>query len=136
MLSKNIEKQEEGAKIIFIDELPWLDTQKSRFFGALEHFWNNWAYYRKDIKLIVCGSATSWMLNKLIGKNYWLQKIGTPEYAAWSGYSFETVCLHHIEQIVNALGISGTFYSPCSWAYLSKGSVHLGRSHPPRSLFQ
>ena len=31
MLSKNIEKHEEGAKIIFIDELPWLDTQKSRF---------------------------------------------------------------------------------------------------------
>ncbi len=52
-----------------------------------------------------------------VGKNYWLQKIGTPEYAAWSGYSFETVCLHHIEQIVNALGISGTFYSPCSWSY-------------------
>ena len=66
MLSKNIEKLGSGAKIIFIDELPWLDTQKSRFLGALEHFWNNWAYYRKDIKLIVCGSATSWMLNKLI----------------------------------------------------------------------
>ncbi len=292
MLSKNIERLGEGTKIIFIDELPWLDTQKSKFLGALEYFWNNWAYYRKDIKLIVCGSATSWMLNKLInskgglhnrvthkmqispfcleemeqyfqsrgfnyerpemidcymavggvayylslfdkdksvaeninslcftnggeladefyrlykslfkkaenhiavinalssarkgmtrlelinktkllnngnfttllkeletcefirsyypfgkekknkmfqltdqfslfylyfmkdksnvGKNYWLQKIGTPEYAAWSGYSFETVCLHHIEQIVNALGISGTFYSPCSWSY-------------------
>jgi AAA+ ATPase superfamily predicted ATPase len=298
LLSKNIEKQEDGPKIIFIDELPWLDTPKSRFLGALEHFWNNWAYYRKDIKLIVCGSATSWMLNKLInsrgglhnrvthkmlispfcleemeryfhsrgfnyerpemidcymavggvayylslfdkdksvaeninslcftnggeltdefdrlydslfrkaenhiavinalssarkgmtrlelitkaklpnngnlsalleeletcefirsyypfgkekknkmfqltdqfslfylhfmkdkgnvGKNYWLQKIGTPEYAAWSGYSFETVCLHHIEQIVNALGISGTFYSPCSWAYRPSEAV-------------
>lgn len=292
LLAKDIEKQEEGIKIIFIDELPWLDTPKSRFLGALEYFWNNWAYYRKDIKLIVCGSATSWMLNKLInsrgglhnrvthkilispfcleeteryfqsrgfnyerpelidcymavggvayylslfdksqsvaeninrlcftkggeltdeftklydslfkkadnhmavihalssarkgvtrlelisktklpnngnlttllqeletcefirsyhpfgkekkdklfqltdqfslfylhfmkdksnyGKSYWLQKIGTPEYAAWSGYAFETVCLHHIEQIVHALGISGTFYSPCSWTY-------------------
>lgn len=292
LLSKNIEKQGEGTKIIFIDELPWLDTQKSRFLGALEYFWNNWAYYRKDIKLIVCGSATSWMMNKLInsrgglhnrvthkmlispfclaemeqyfqsrgfnyerpemidcymavggvayylslfdkdksvaeninslcftrggeltdefnrlyaslfkkaenhitvinalsstrkgmtrlelinktkllnngnfttllkeletcefirsyypfgkekknkmfqlidqfslfylyfmkdksntGKNYWLKMIGTPEYAAWSGYSFETVCLHHLEQIVNALGISGTYYSPCSWVY-------------------
>ena len=66
MLSKNIEKLGEGTKIIFIDELPWLDTPKSRFLGALEHFWNDWAYYRNDIKLIVCGSATSWMLKKLI----------------------------------------------------------------------
>lgn len=51
------------------------------------------------------------------GKDYWLQKIGTPEYKTWAGYAFETVCLHHIEQIVNALGINGTFHSPCSWTY-------------------
>lgn len=292
LLSKNIEKLSEGTKIIFIDELPWLDTQKSGFLSALEYFWNNWAYYRNDVKLIVCGSATSWMLKKLInsrgglhnrvthqilispfcleevehffqskgftyerpeiinsymavggiayylslfdksksvaenisnlcftrggeltdefnrlydsifkkaenhitvinalssvgkgmtrlelinktrlpnngnftallkeletcefirsynpfgkekkekmfqltdqfslfyfhfmkdkgnfGRDYWLQKIGTPEYKTWAGYAFETVCLHHIEQIVNALGISGTFHSPCSWTY-------------------
>lgn len=291
-LSKHIEKLGEGTKIIFIDELPWFDTMKSNFLGALELFWNDWACYRKDVKLIVCGSATSWMLNKLInsrgglhnrvthkmlispfsleemeqyfqsrgfnyerqemidcymvvggvayylslfdkdksvaeninslcftnggeltdefkrlydslfkkaenhisiikalsssrkgltrlelisksklsnngkftsmlkdletcefirsyhpfgkekknkmfqlvdqfslfylnfmedkryfGKNYWLQKIGTPEYAAWSGYSFEMVCLHHIEQIVSALGVSGMYYTPCSWYY-------------------
>ena len=298
MLSKSIEKSGEDIKIIFIDELPWFDTHKSGFLGALEHFWNNWAYYRKDIKLIACGSATSWMLNKLInargglhnrvthtirispfsleemeqyfnsrgfnyerpemidcymavggvayylslfdkdksvaeninslcfvkggeltdeftrlydslfkksenhmalinalscakkgmtrlelikktkllnngnfttllkeletcdfirsyypfgkekknkmfqltdqfslfylyfmkdkgnvGKNYWLQKIGTPEYAAWSGYSFETVCLHHIDQIVSALGVNGIFHSPCSWSYRPSESV-------------
>ncbi len=66
LLSKSIEKQKDGAKIIFIDELPWFDTPKSGFLSALEYFWNNWAYYRSDIKLIVCGSATSWMLNKII----------------------------------------------------------------------
>ena len=66
LLSKAIEVQKEGPKIIFIDELPWLDTPKSNFIGALEYFWNNWAYYRSDVKLIVCGSATSWMLNKII----------------------------------------------------------------------
>lgn len=66
MLSKAIERQSDGAKIIFIDELPWLDSPKSHFVGALEYFWNNWASYRSDIKLIVCGSATSWMLKKII----------------------------------------------------------------------
>jgi len=53
-------------KLIFLDELPWLDTPKSNFFSALEHFWNGWASARDDILLIVCGSSASWMLNKLI----------------------------------------------------------------------
>ena len=292
MLSRKLEEMGDGTKVIFIDELPWLDTPKSRFLSSLEHFWNNWAYYRNDVKLFVCGSATSWMLNKLInargglhnrvthkmlispfcleeveeyflsrgfnyerpeiidcymavggvayylslfdkdksvaenidslcftrggalrdefnrlydslfkkadkhiavinalsstvkgmtrlelmdklklpnngnltvllneletcefirsyhpfgkkrkskmyqiadqfslfylhfmkdkgnfGKGYWLQKIGTHEYTIWSGYAFETVCLHHIDQIVAALGISGVYYTPCSWTY-------------------
>lgn len=292
MLSKALEKQKEGTKIIFIDELPWLDTQKAKFVSALEHFWNNWAYYRSDIKLIVCGSATSWMLNKIINargglhnrvthkipispftlqeteqyfiaggfdyerteiidsymavggvayylslfendksvgeninalcftkggelvdefdklykslfkksdnyitiinalssvgkgmtrgdiikktkltdngnlttllkeleqcefirsfipfkkekkdklyqlidqfslfhlhfikgqsaftKDYWLKLIGTGAYNAWSGYAFEMVCLHHVDQIVEGLGISGTINKPCSWVY-------------------
>lgn len=292
MLAKAIENMKEGAKIIFIDELPWLDTPKSKFVSALEYFWNNWAFYRTDIKLIVCGSATSWMLSKLINsrgglhnrvthkmlispfslceteqyfksegfvyerseiidcymaiggiayylslfdksksvaenvnalcfthggelvnefdklfksifkradnhiavikalssigkgmtrgeliaktkflnngnlsellrelemcefirsytpfgkakkekmyqlidqfslfhlrfirgnqnfeKDYWLKKIGTGEYNAWCGYAFETVCLHHIEQIVNGLGINGIINTPCSWTY-------------------
>jgi len=55
-----------GTKIVFIDELPWLDTARSLFIGALEHFWNSYASARNDIKLIVCGSATSWMIDKLI----------------------------------------------------------------------
>ena len=65
-LSKFIESLPEGKKIIFIDELPWLDTPKSGFIAALENFWNSWAVLRNDIKLIVCGSATSWMINNLI----------------------------------------------------------------------
>ena len=58
-----------GKKVIFLDELPWMDTHKSGFITALEHFWNGWASSRSDILLIVCGSATSWMINKLI-KNH------------------------------------------------------------------
>lgn len=53
-------------KILFVDELPWFDTHGSDFMIALEHFWNTWATNRKDIVLIVCGSAASWMINELI----------------------------------------------------------------------
>ncbi|GAB3420546.1 ATP-binding protein [Niabella aquatica] len=61
-----LEGKESKKKVIFLDELPWLDTAQSGFMPALEHFWNSWASSRKDIVLVVCGSAASWMINKLI----------------------------------------------------------------------
>jgi uncharacterized protein len=53
-------------KVIFIDELPWLDTPKSKFIAAFEHFWNKWATKRTDIIVVVCGSAASWMIKKIL----------------------------------------------------------------------
>jgi AAA+ ATPase superfamily predicted ATPase len=61
-----LEKSKKKKKVIFLDELPWLDTPKSNFLSALEHFWNSWASGRNDILLIVCGSSTSWMTDKLL----------------------------------------------------------------------
>ena len=61
-----IDKQSsDDKKVIFLDELPWLDTKGSKFLSALEHFWNSYASARTDILLIVCGSAASWIINKL-----------------------------------------------------------------------
>lgn len=58
---------EEGKRcVIFIDELPCLDTPKAGFVNALGHFWNNWANWQSEIMLIVCGSATSWMVRNVI----------------------------------------------------------------------
>ncbi len=56
----------EGKKIVFLDEIPWLDTSKSGFLPAFEHFWNGWASLRHDILLIVCGSATSWVVKEIL----------------------------------------------------------------------
>jgi uncharacterized protein len=64
-----LEKLDTPKKIIFIDELPWLDTQQSSFISALEHFWNSWASARRDILLITCGSAASWMVNNLLNNH-------------------------------------------------------------------
>lgn len=67
-LQKYLESLADKKRIvIFIDELPWMDTPKSNFIRALEFFWNSWAADRKGLKLVVCGSATTWMTNKLIG---------------------------------------------------------------------
>jgi hypothetical protein len=53
-------------KVVFIDELPWFDTPRSNFISAIELFWNQWAS-DQNLMLVVCGSATSWMVNKLLG---------------------------------------------------------------------
>lgn len=60
-----LESEPEGKKAVFIDEMPWMDTHGSGFLTALESFWNEWASGRKDILLIACGSATSWIVKKL-----------------------------------------------------------------------
>ena len=64
-LGETVEKCGMRRKVIFIDELPWLDTAKSDLLMALETFWNEWASARKDVLLIVCGSAAAWMVQNL-----------------------------------------------------------------------
>ena len=68
LLKQYINRAPVGKKVIFIDELPWMDTPKSNLIAALENFWNGWVTARKekDIVLIVCGSATSWISKKLL----------------------------------------------------------------------
>ncbi|MBR1726793.1 MAG: ATP-binding protein [Muribaculaceae bacterium] len=52
--------------IVFMDELPWFDTRNSQFLKAFEWFWNSWGSTQHRLKLIVCGSATTWMTDKFI----------------------------------------------------------------------
>ena len=52
---------------VFLDELPWMDTVNSRFLSAFSRFWNAWGREKARLKLFVCGSATTWMLDKLVG---------------------------------------------------------------------
>jgi len=66
LLKDLIEKSPIPRKIIFLDELSWMDTPRSDLLMALENFWNGWASGRKDVVLIVCASATSWMIDKII----------------------------------------------------------------------
>ena len=54
-----------GRKVVFIDEMPWLDARKSDFLPTLDYFWNSWASANPEILLIGCGSATSWITKKL-----------------------------------------------------------------------
>lgn len=66
LLRDYLDKPESSEKqVVFLDELPWLDTDSSGFLSSFEWFWNDWASTRSDIVCIVCGSATSWMSDHL-----------------------------------------------------------------------
>lgn len=55
-----------GKKVIFIDEFPWLDGRRSRFLPAFTNFWNAFASKRNDLVVVICGSAASYMVTKII----------------------------------------------------------------------
>ena len=61
-----VKSSKKRKKVLFIDEISWIDTPKSGFLAALENFWNGWCSARKDVLLIICASATSWIINKVI----------------------------------------------------------------------
>ena len=54
-----------GKRVVFIDEMPWLDSPRTDFKAALELFWNKWGCAQPDLLLIACGSASSWMVKNL-----------------------------------------------------------------------
>ncbi|MGN1246423.1 MAG: ATP-binding protein [Muribaculaceae bacterium] len=65
-LEQLLMKLDDGSRqVVFIDELPWMDTPRSRFLSAFESFWNGWCSGRDNVMLVVCGSATSWILSNL-----------------------------------------------------------------------
>ena len=65
-LIKLLEATPDEQKVVFIDELPWMDTRDSGLISAIDFFWNSWASARDDIKFIVCGSSASWMIDHLL----------------------------------------------------------------------
>ena len=67
-LKEVIKASDSSKKVIFIDELSWMDTKDSDLVSALENFWNGWATARKekDVILIVCASATYWIMDNVV----------------------------------------------------------------------
>ena len=125
LLADGLESLPVGKKVIFIDELPWMDSQKAGLVSALETFWNGWASARKDIVLIVCGSATSWMTDKIINDKGGLHNRLTHRI------KLEPFTLAECESFAQAKGIVATrrqileYYMvmggiPYYWNYLQK----------------
>lgn len=99
MLQNYLETKSAQDRIcVFIDELPWFDTPRSRFLKAFDLFWNSYASKHDNIKLIVCGSATTWMTGKLLGDKGGLHnRVTRPLY-------LRPFNLHETELFLNSRG--------------------------------
>ena len=61
---------------LFFDEAAWLDSRRSGFLNALEHFWNTWASNTPRVKLFICSSTSSWIVGKILkGKGGWHRRV-------------------------------------------------------------
>jgi len=67
MLNKYLNSLKKDKVLVFIDELPWIDTPRSNFINSFSYFYNTWLSTNSILKLFVCGSQTTWMINKMIG---------------------------------------------------------------------
>ena len=67
-------KESKKKKVIFIDEFPWVDSHKSGFLFAFENFWNDYCTTRSDLIVVVCGSAASYMVKKIVNNTEGLSK--------------------------------------------------------------
>ncbi len=115
-LRQLIEQSSENKKVVFIDEIPWMDTPRSNFVTALEYFWNSFASARNDVLLIVCGSATSWIINKVL-KNH-----GGLHNRVNLRISLQPFTLHECELYAASKGMRATHYDLLEY-YMVLGGV-------------
>lgn len=105
LLDKHRKAKADDRLVVFIDELPCFDTQNSGFVRALGHFWNTTGVAIDRLLLIVCGSATSWMINKVVNNHGGLHNRITHTM------HLKPFTLHQAEQYVRA--------QRCNWDRMS-----------------
>lgn len=125
------QEPKESKKVIFLDELPWLDTKNSGFLTELEVFWNSWASARYDIVLIVCGSAAAWMVKNLLNNQGGLHNRITERI------KLEPFNLNEVEQFLERKGILYNRYQIVQ-LYMIFGGIpyYLNRLIPTESAAQ
>jgi AAA+ ATPase superfamily predicted ATPase len=66
LLTHAISMQSNKKIVLFFDEFPWMVTPKSKLLQVLDYYWNQYWSMNPNIKLIICGSSASWIINNII----------------------------------------------------------------------
>ena len=131
-LNKLIERISiQKKKVIFLDEIPWMATMHSDFLAGLDYYWNRWASSRKDILLIVCGSAASWITDNIVNNKGGLHNRLTRQIL------IEPFSLSECKQFLENQRIPLTRYQMAE-AYMIFGGIpyYMSLMEPHLSLYQ
>ncbi len=88
-----------SKKVIFIDEMPWFETPRSQFLTIFENFWNQYCTKRNDLIVVICGSAASWMIKKI------LKNKGGLHNRVYEKIRLKPFTLYETEKFLKAKGI-------------------------------
>lgn len=117
MLGAYIDEQKSRKKkVLFFDELPWFDTPRSKFLMAFENFWNTYCTKRNDIVCIICGSAASWMIKKI------LKNKGGLHNRVSEKIRLQPFSLSEVEAFLKVKGIKWSRYD-IAQLYLTTGGI-------------
>ena len=109
-------EKEPGRILVFLDEIQWMDTPKSGFLTGFEAFWNGWACHDHRVMVVVCGSSSSWILDKLIHNHGGLYGRVT------CSMNLLPFSLHECEAFFHAQGIEMSRYD-IAQAYMMVGGI-------------
>lgn len=132
MLEQFLQADDDGTRqLVFLDELPWMDTPRSGFLRAFEGFWNNWGCHRRNLMVIVCGSASSWVEDRLINNHGGLYGRVTREIR------LAPFTLRECEELFDGMGVRLSRYD-IAQAYMIFGGIpyYLGYFDGSLSLAQ
>jgi AAA+ ATPase superfamily predicted ATPase len=120
----------EKKVVLFFDEFPWMATPRSKLITALELYWNRYWVFDNRIKLIICGSSTSWIIENIINNKGGLHNrvTRTINLKPFSLYETESYLKEHQirltqRQILDLYIVLGGV--PLYWSFVRKGrSAH------------
>lgn len=116
-LREHLQQNAKNQKsVVFFDEMPWMDTGRSDFLSAFEYFWNSWGSSQNQLMFIVCGSATTWITNKLLHNKGGLYNRATQRIY------LHPFTLHETEQYLKSRKIRWNRYD-ITECYMSMGGI-------------
>ncbi len=116
--------------VLFFDELPWLANSHSGFLEALGYFWNSWAS-RQNLVIVLCGSAASWIIEKVVKDTGGLHNRITRRL------HLEPFSLLETEQFLQARGVHWDRYQIVQYYMIAGGIPHyLKEAEPGKSAMQ
>lgn len=129
MLEDLIEQHTDRNKkvVIFIDEIQWMDTPKAKFMTGFEAFWNGWACHKNNVMVVVCGSSSSWILDKLINNHGGLYNRVTCEI------KLQPFTLRECEKYFESRGVTMSRYDIVQ-AYMMLGGIPFYLKYLDKSL--